>query len=181
MPAIRTADDFLRAYEGIDGKREFVRGRVIEMMVYVSRNHMRLTTSLTLALRQALDFDDFDVGAADFGVRTPDGIRLPDVIVDRGGGGGKDLAAHHPVFVAEVLSPSSLARDFGDKARDYTAMPSLLHYLVLAQDEPRVWLWKRGEDGAFRSPDMIVGGEESVELSGFGFSLSLADLYRGIA
>lgn len=181
VPAIRTVDDFLRAYEGIDGKREFVRGRVVEMMVNVSRNHMRLTTALTLALGNRLDLSRYDVGAADFGVRTLDGVRFPDVIVDRSGGGGRDLAAHDPVLVAEVLSPSSLALDFGEKAQEYTAIASLQHYLVLSQDEPRLWVWRRGEDGAFGAPEMIAGAEESVVLEGLGLTLALAELYRGVA
>lgn len=180
-PVIRTADDFLRTYEGVEGKREFVRGRVVDMMVHVSRNHMRLTTALTVALRAGLGFDQFDVGAADFGVRTADGIRFPDVLVDRSGGGSRDLAAHEPVLVAEVLSPSSLARDFGEKATEYTGIASLLHYLVLSPDEPRVWLWKRDEEGAFLSPEMIAGAEESVHLDGLGLAIPLAELYRGIA
>lgn len=181
VPTIRTADDFLRAFEGLDGKREFVRGKVIDMMINVSRNHAKLTTALTVFLARGLDPDRYEVGAADFGVRTPDGVRFPDVYVDQTGGDGRDLVAHAPVFVAEILSPSSMARDFGEKVRDYTALPSLLHYLVLSQDEPRVWLWARGEDGAFGSPEMIVGRDESVALAGFGLALPLADLYRGIA
>lgn len=180
-PIIRTADDFLRWNEGREGKREFVRGRIVEMMVNVSRNHVRLATALTVLLARQLDPDAYDFGSADFGVKTADGVRFPDVFVDRAGGSGKDLAAHAPVLLVEILSPSSLARDFGEKRWDYTALPTLLHYLVLSQDEPRVWVWKRGEDGAFGEPEMIVGAEETLELPGLGVSLPLSELYRGIA
>jgi Uma2 family endonuclease len=180
-PTIRTADEFLRAYQGVDGKREYVRGRVVEMMINVSRNHAKLTTALTVLLAQGLDLAAYEVGAADFGVRTPDGVRFPDVFVDRAGGDGGDLVAQAPVLLAEILSPSSMARDFGEKAAEYTALPSLLHYLVLSQDEPRLWLWRRGEDGAFGSPEMIAGRDESVTLDGLGLRLALADLYRAIA
>lgn len=181
VPTIRTADEFLRIYEGREGKREFVRGRVVEMMAYVSRNHAKLAFRLTMLLAQHLDEAAFDIGSADFGVKTSDGVRFPDVFVDRAGGDGRDLSAHAPVFLAEILSPSSIARDFGEKARDYTALPSLLHYLVLSQDEPRVWLWKRGEDGAFETPEMIEGADAALPLDGLGLTLSLAELYRGIA
>jgi hypothetical protein len=34
-----TADEFLRWNEGREGKREFVRGKVVEMMVGVSKYH----------------------------------------------------------------------------------------------------------------------------------------------
>lgn len=179
--AIKTADDFLRWNEGRAGKREFVRGRIVEMMVNVSRNHAKLAAAIIVALAAKLDLDAFDIGSADFAVKTPTGIRYPDVFVDRAGGSGSDLAAREPVLLAEILSPASLAVDFGEKAEEYTAIPSLLHYLVLSQDEPRVWLWSRNEEGAFAKPEMIVGREETVSLTGLGVTLALADLYRGIA
>ncbi|MEF2546917.1 Uma2 family endonuclease [Aurantimonas sp. E1-2-R+4] len=179
--AIKTADDFLRWNEGREGKREFVRGRIVEMMVNVSRNHAKLASAVIVALAAKLDLAAFDIGSADFAVKTPAGIRYPDVFVDRAGGSGSDLAARAPVLLAEILSPSSLAVDFGEKAEEYTAIPSLSHYLVLAQDEPRVWLWSRDEEGAFAKPEMIVGREETLPLTGLGVTLALADLYRGIA
>lgn len=181
VPTIRTTDDFLRWNEGREGRHEFAHGRIVEMMTGGSRRHAELFLQLAFLLKQSLTDPALRITAADFAVRTPFGIRYPDVLVHRGAGDGRDLATAEPLLVAEILSPSSLALDFGDKVQEYTALPSLLHYLVLSQDEPRVWLWARGEDGAFGSPEMIVGREESVDLSGFGLALPLADLYRGIA
>ena len=40
-----TADEFLRWNEGREGKREFVRGNVVEMMINVTRNHARIATN----------------------------------------------------------------------------------------------------------------------------------------
>jgi len=181
VPAIRNADDFLRWNEGREGKREFVRGRVVEMMVNVSRNHARLAFRVMMALGSRLASDAYDIGSADFGVKTRDGVRFPDVFVERSGGGGKELATHEPLLLAEILSPSSIARDFGEKVADYTSLPSLLHYLVLSQDEPRVWLWARSEDGTFGEPLMVAGTGETLELAGFDVTIPLAELYRGIA
>lgn len=178
---ILTEDDFLRWNEGREGKREFVNGRIVAMMTGGSRRHAELFLQFAMILKRDLTDDALRVTAADFGVRTPAGIRYPDVLVHRGEGDGRELATRNPLVVAEILSPSSLALDFGEKAREYTALPSLLHYLVLSQDEPRVWLWTRGEDGAFGSPEMIVGREETVPLDGLGLTITLAELYRGIA
>ena len=181
-PAIRTADDFLRWNEGREGKREFVRGRIAEMMVHVSRNHAKLSLKLASLLLNALDETLYDIGSADFAIRTADGIRFPDVFVDRAIGNGKDLAAREPILLAEILSPSSLARDFGEKVTDYTGLESLAHYLILSQDEARVWLFSRGEGGGFaREPEMLAGSDATLELAGLGVTLALADLYRGIA
>ena len=180
MPA--TADEFLRWNEGREGKREFVRGRVVELMIHTTRNHARIASNLILALGRRLDLLKLDIGSADFGIRTPDGIRYPDVFVDRrkAESSGTDLAASEPVLLAEILSPSSYTRDFGEKLADYTGIPSLLHYLILAQDEPRIWLWSRAMDGTWSGPLLVAGTEKTVELPGLDTTLALSELYNGI-
>ena len=176
-----TADEFLRWNEGRKGKREFVHGRVVELMINVTKNHWRLTNRLLFQLAGQLGVASFDVGGADFGVRTTAGIRFPDVLVEPGGGDGKALATEEPLLVAEILSPSTMRDDFGPKADDYLAIASLRHYLVLSQDEIRIWLWSRDESGAFGEPVTIGDAGAPVELAGLSATLDLAVLYRGIA
>lgn len=178
--SIQTTDDFLRWNEGREGKREFAHGRVVEMIVGVSRTHWKLATRLGKLIGDALDDTAYAYGTADFGVRTLAGVRYPDFLVTGADGNGWDLATSDPILVAEILSPSSLAVDFGAKATEYTAIPSLQHYLVLSQDEPRVWLWTRTSNG-FPDPVMTIGVQGSITLNAFDLTLSLADLYRGIA
>lgn len=178
-----TADEFLRWNEGREGKREFVGGRVVEMMIHTTRNHARLASNLVFALRQCLDAEEFDVGAADFGVRTPEGVRYPDVYVDRPGDSarGSDLAAIEPVLLAEILSPPSYGRDFVEKLAEYSGIPSLRHYLILSQEEPRLWLWSR-EAGDVDWPERreISGEDELLPLPAFGCDLPLSELYLGL-
>ncbi|MCQ0986854.1 Uma2 family endonuclease [Jiella marina] len=181
-PTIRTVDDFLRWNEGREGRREFVRGRIVEMMTGGTEQHAELMLQVAFCLKSKLPVSDYIVTAADYAVRTPLGIRYPDVLVKpRSGETRRSLATNEAVLVAEILSPSSLATDFGEKAQEYTALDSLAHYLVLSQDEPRVWLWSRDEEGVFKRPEMIVGQDETVELAGLGIAITLAELYRGIA
>ncbi|WP_158871196.1 Uma2 family endonuclease [Antarcticirhabdus aurantiaca] len=180
VPTIRTADDFLAWNEGREGRREFVRGRIVEM-IGGSHQHAELAGQLLFLLKLRLPADRYSVTPADFAVRTPFGIRYPDVMVSPRGIGPRDLATAEALLIGEVLSPSSVALDFGEKMQEYTALPALLHYVVLSQDEPRVWLWRRGEDGAFGSPEMITGHDAVLPLAGFGIELPLAELYRGIA
>ncbi len=179
MPA--TPDEFLRWNEGREGKREFVRGKVAEMMINVTRNHVEIATNLLFAIRRQLDRKQFSVGSADFGVRTPDGIRYPDVFVDRksAGSGGSDLTAIDPLLLAEVLSPSSYARDFVDKLDDYRGIKSLLYYLILSHEEPRVWLSARSGEG-WMKPIEIAGVDSDVDLGLLGVRLSLTEIYDGV-
>jgi Uma2 family endonuclease len=176
-----TADEFLRWNEGREGKREFVRGRVVEMMINVTRNHVEIATNLVQALRQQLDRKTFSVGSADFGIRTLDGVRYPDVFVDQkiSGSRGSDLAAVNPLLLAEVLSPSSYGRDFVEKMADYQHVESLLYYLILSHEEPRVWLSRRTE-GVWAKPEEVAGEDQVLDLNLLGVKLPLADLYDGV-
>jgi Uma2 family endonuclease len=176
-----TADEFLRWNEGREGKREFVRGRVVEMMINVTRNHWRLETRLTQQLVAQLGTEKYDIGSADFGVRTSDGVRYPDVMVEAFGADGKALATASPLLIAEILSPSSIADDFGPKAADYLAISSLQHYLVLSQDEIRIWLWTRDEAGNWRGPEMAGKEATKLRLDRVGVDLDLVALYAGVA
>ena len=156
-------DAFLRWNEGREGKRELVNGRVIEMMTGGSRGHAILVSELAALLRASVDRSKFLVLTSDLGVRTPVGIRYPDVVMETKGGSNRDLAATGPILIAEVLSPSSLARDMVEKSAEYTALPALLNYLVLAQEEPRVWVWSRFTHG-WSGPEMTRGPTASLSL-----------------
>lgn len=175
-----TPDEFLRWNEGREGKREFVNGRVVEMMINVTRNHVEIAGNLYFALRRQLDPRRFSIGAADFAIRSPNGIRYPDVFVDRKQpeGRGGDLAAVEPVLLAEVLSPSSFARDFVDKAEEYRSIGSLLFYLILSHQEQRAWLFSR-EEGRWTEQREFVE-DEIINLSDLRVELPLAEIYEGV-
>ena len=177
-----TNEEFLRWNEGREGKREFVRGRVVEMMINVTRNHARISAMLLMALGRKLDLNAYDIGSADFGVKTDDGVRFPDVYIDRRSeqSAGDDLAATTPVMLAEILSQSSYNRDFVEKLADYQSIPSLRHYVILSQDEPRAWLWNRVDRLGWIGPVELVGIDATLDLSEFGITLPLAELYDGI-
>ena len=175
-----TADEFLRWNEGREGKREFVRGRVVEMMVGVSKHHFAIVGRLLYQLMHQLGLKEYAIGSAEFGVRTEQGVRYPDVLVDRLVGAGSELAAKEPLLVAEVLSPSSYSRDFGEKVSDYASVPSLLYYVVLSQDEPRLWLWSRDLEGEWSGPLLIAGRGEKVELRRLEVVVDVSEIYDGL-
>jgi Uma2 family endonuclease len=173
-------DAFLRWNEGREGKRELVRGKVVEYMINVTRSHVRTVTRLLFELASQLDPKRFEAYAVDIGLKTPDGVRYPDLVVDIAGGNGADLAVTAPVLVCEVLSPSSFFRDTVEKQRDYTGIPCVQHYLVLSQEQPRAWLWSRNDDG-WIGPHLIEGLDKSIELPALSVSIPLASIYPSTA
>jgi Uma2 family endonuclease len=159
---------------------ELVNGRVV-MMPRPARAHGLIVTNLIVGLRHRLDPTQWVV-IAEFGLDAgPETLRYPDVVVDRAGGGPRDYTATAPVLLAEVLSPSSVETDLGDKAAEYLQIPSLLAYLVLSQDEPKAWVWIRGDETFPAGPEVVTGDDAAIRIARLKLELPLAELYAGLA
>jgi Uma2 family endonuclease len=80
------------------------------------------------------------------------------------------------VIVAfEVLSPSTEGRDLRWKRSAYTSLPSLTHYIVIAQDAVDVVVFARDTDFAERRLRSL---DEAIALRSLGISLPVAEIYR---
>jgi Uma2 family endonuclease len=164
-----------------EGKFELSHGRVIAKMIWTSRNHARVCANVPTELGRLLDRERYDIGSADFAVRTPFGVRSPDVVVDHANPHGRELSTSSPLFIAEVLSPSTAGTDFTEKLDEYTSIDALRTYLICAQDEPRAWVWARQGDGSWpRLPRELVGRELAIALGGLGIELAMSAIFRGI-
>jgi Uma2 family endonuclease len=163
-----------------EGRFEFKNGQ-IQMMTGATRGHLIVTSGFMLALASSLDRRAWLVGVADFGVRIGEDVRYPDILVEPIGGQRDALLTDAPVLIVEVLSPSSLYIDMRDKAEEYTSLSSLAAYVVASQDEPRIWLWLRGEDGSFpKSPDMVFGPDGVLAVPKLGVALRLGEIYAAL-
>jgi Uma2 family endonuclease len=81
--------------------------------------------------------------------------------------------------VIEVLSPSSEGDDEGDKRLDFQSLASLLAYVVVAQDEHCVKVYRRSAGGEWRlDPEVYRNG--SFELPTLSSAISVAEVYDGI-
>ena len=89
-------------------------------------------------------------------------------------------ATTNPVVVIAVLSPSSEGDDEGDKRIDFQSLASLQAYVVVAQDERSVKVYRRTEAGSWRTdPDLYRDGQ-SFELPTLSSAFAVADVYDGI-
>jgi len=170
---------FLAWVEQQEERYELDRGRVI-MMTGGSRAHWQITLNLAKALDARLDANRFMV-LPEFGVNLgPASVRFPDVVIDLADQAPKDQTATAPVFIAEVLSPSSERIDLGDKAAEYLRLSSLRTYLVVAQDEMKAWVWTRETEGLALSATVLEGEEAIVRIDALGIDLPFADIYARV-
>ena len=151
------------------------------MMTGGTREHGSIVRNLLVLLHTGLDRNRWDV-LAEFGIDVrPGTVRYPDIVVDRRGARRGTLTAEAPVLVAEVLSPSIMKIDLGDKAADYLQLPSLAAYLIFAQDEIKAWAYTRRGEGPFPAgPQIFARPEASIGIASLGLDLRLADIYSGI-
>jgi Uma2 family endonuclease len=158
---------------------ELVGGRVV-MMPRPSLAHGLIVGNLYVALRNRLDRKQWVV-IQEYGLDAgPETLRYPDIVVDRAGGRANAYVAMAPVLVAEVLSPSSVEIDLGDKRSEYLQIPSLLAYVVLSQDEPKAWIWTRKEGGFLPEPEILDGAESVVRVAALKVELPLLELYADV-
>jgi Uma2 family endonuclease len=170
---------FLAWAQTQEERHELDRGRIL-MMTGGSRAHWQITLNLAKALDARLPPENYAV-LPEFGIDLEVGsIRFPDVVVDVAGEASKDLTATSPVLIAEVLSPASERIDLGDKAAEYLRLPNLPAYLVLAQDEVKVWMWTREGAGFPAGPAVFDRKEDVIPIEPLGINLPLEEVYARV-
>jgi Uma2 family endonuclease len=179
LPAHMDKPSFLAWLEGREGRFELVGGRVL-MMTGGTMAHGLIVGNVFKMLRDCLDPNIWAV-LTDFGVDVgPRSVRYPDVVVlDRRKAKAKDLTTTVPVFIVEVLSPSTSAIDLGDKAAEYLRLPSVVAYIILSQYEIKAWAYIKGSAGSL-GPDVVVDEAAGISVPAIGVSLSLSKIYAGI-
>lgn len=115
----------------------------------------------------------------ELGVRVSDRNRPePDVLVipsDHRSLDPKERDVRNVIVAFEILSPSTEARDLRWKRTAYASLPSLTHYIVIAQDAVQVLVFARDADFA---EERIRSLDEVIEFRSLGTSLPLAEIYR---
>jgi len=100
-------------------------------------------------------------------------VRYPDVKVACG---QFDPAADHvdPVVVFEVLSPTTEMTDRRVKSIEYASIPSVMAYVLLAQDRPSITILRR--DAGWELEE-LEGIAATLDLREIGVAVPLSELY----
>ena len=113
-------------------------------------------------------------------VRLPTQIRFyyPDVSVVCKSNPPTDSFQDEPVVIFEILSRSTRRIDEGEKKDAYLMIPSLLVYALIDQEQPRIVVFRRSEQGFVR--EVYEGPDAEIALPEIDTSLRLADVYTGV-
>lgn len=158
------------AYEYLDGR--------VYMMTGGSPDHSIIGSNLTGLVQALLRGRRCIIYNSDVYVQLSELYRVcPDVTVscdvrDR----GAQEVIRYPCLVAEVLSPTTEARDRGQKSLQYRSCPSIQEYLLISAEFSLVEVFRR-EKQEFWSL-YTLGPKDTIELTSLNLRFPVAELYH---
>ena len=81
----------------------------------------------------------------------------------------------NPVLIVKVLSPSTERYDREEKFANYRRIRSLASYVLISQEEQRLEVFSRNDDGSWTLREVRSG---QLDLPAIGCALSVAAVYR---
>lgn len=173
-----TPEEYLAQEALSDERHEYIDGAVVAMSGG-SIKHSRIKTDIARIAGSQLADGDCEVFDSDMRVRVDAGrYAYPDVIVVCG---AAELAPDgydnlvNPTAIFEVLSPSTEARDRGEKWSRYRQIPSLQQYILVSQSRPWIEVFTRSGD-VWTYTD-AQGLDAALTLAAIGVTLALGEVY----
>lgn len=175
-----TFAEYLAAEVGGDVKHEWLNGEVWAMSGGTPE-HAALATAMSYRLSAALEGKPCRVFNSDLAIRVlATGLATyPDIAVVCGHletDPANQNGVTNPILLVEVLSDSTEADDRGEKFAHYRRIGSLRELVLVSQREPRIEVFTRTDDGAWRLREWRSG--QSVELTSVACKILVDDVYR---
>lgn len=173
--------EYLEGEQHSEIRHEYLAGRVYAM-AGAGEKHNRIAGNLFFHLRAAARGKERGVFISDMKVRVEqnDAFYYPDVMVTCDPLDAEPLSKHLPCLIAEVLSPSTEVIDRREKLVAYRMLPSLRYYLLVSQDQRRMEVYQRGEDGKWHFEIVEIVGKVAIACDGFTANFSLDDVYEDV-
>jgi Uma2 family endonuclease len=176
-----TVEDYLRDEVGRETRHEYL-GGTVHAMAGANRRHNEIISSIFAVLRPQLKSGTCKayIEAVKLHIKTSlaEYFYYPDVMVGCDPADNHEYYLESPSILFEVLSPSTESIDRREKLLAYQTIPSLEHYVIVAQEERRVeWLQREGNSWKVL---VLTQPEERLEFPGQKASLTLAEIYEGI-
>lgn len=181
-----TPDEYRAIEETSEERHEYFNGEIITMSGG-SEVHSAIASNLLIYLGFLLRDTDFRLYNSDLRVWIPEyscGTYTDLMVVD----GQPELNSNltdeilNPIFIVEVLSPSTEAYDRGDKFRKYRSIGSFREYLLVSQTEPYIEQYYNLEHNSndrwqWQVYDRL---DQSIRLHSLNVEFPVAEVYRRI-
>jgi len=170
-----------------DSKYEYENGEIIAM-TGGTIPHSQIPLNLGALLLAHLRGKGCKISISDAKVLTRSGkYYYPDVVVscDNRDRFSRDFLKY-PVLIAEVLSPTTEARDRGIKQQNYMLLDTLQTYILIAPDRPRIEIYQRRDDRGWEYQSIAIEhttfteDDPLVYITSIELKFPLSSLYENI-
>ncbi|OAI04314.1 hypothetical protein A1353_13715 [Methylomonas methanica] len=175
-----SAEDYLQGEASAQIKHEYLDGDVWAM-VGASDAHVSIAMNLAFLLKQALKDIPCRAYISDMKVNVAkaNAFFYPDVLVtceakDR----DNRLFKQHPLFIAEVLSPSTEGFDRGAKFAAYRQVDSLQHYWLIDSQSQAIDCFERTAQGWLLHS--FTQASDRLPLPNLDIQLDLSAIYEDV-
>jgi len=168
-----------RAWETAQPRKHEFRNGQIRMMTGGRKGNNQIALNIAAALKAKLKGSPCRAFTNDLMVETDvEATYYPDVVVDCGPHDANALVAATPRAVFEVLSPTTRTGDFTEKVPDYQDTASIQQIVLVETDEPKLYVWTRGNDEWRES---LIGPESGrLSMPHLGLDLTFAEIYESM-
>lgn len=171
-------EEYLQGELVSDIKYEYVNGEVYAM-AGAKRSHNIISMNLSGLLHQYLRGTPCQAYGSDMKVgiltATDDYFYYPDLHVSCEKT-DNDLYNQHPKLIIEILSDSTERTDRAEKFRDYRKLASLEEYVLVAQDTPRVEIYRRAENWELN----LFFENDQFCLNSIDLCLNVSEIYENV-
>jgi Uma2 family endonuclease len=182
-PALKrlAAIDYLALDRAAATRSEFFFGEVVAMAGGTA-NHSLIASNIVGEAWNSLKGRPCRVLSSDMRTKAATGVyTYPDVLIICGKpqfDDDREDVLLNPLVIFEVLSPSTESYDRGTKFTHYRSIPSLMTYVLVAQDQAYVECYARDSRGWILTD--AKGLEHSIEIPGADITLPLSEIYSQV-
>jgi Uma2 family endonuclease len=182
---VQSLEDYDSFLDSKEAKYEYHRGYIYEM-AGGSPEHAAIIANLMGEVRERLRRTNRRCRAYSSDlmvhVEEDESVFLPDVSAICGAPETSSTlpnAITNPIFLAEVLSPSTQDRDFNAKFESYKLLPTFREYLLVSQETYLVYLFQKNSYGEW-SRTRYRRIDQEIRLQSLGITIPMELIYEDI-
>ena len=177
-----TLEEYFK-FEDPSGERfEFHDGQLIPILAGTNFEHSVIVANAARCLAKRLDGSLCFAGIAPGVQATAKNVLCPDIAIICGRfilAPGSPNAIINPKVIVEILSPSTSGYDYGEKFSLYRELPTFEEYLLVAQDKPRIEVFRKTSDVSWVLT-RYDGLQAVIQIGSLEIEIPAIEVYAGV-
>ena len=170
-----TEEEYFLFEEKSETRHELVNGNLYEISG-ISIFHNDIVLNLLVLLKRLLPKDRYKLTSESYKYRTPDkNFFYPDVMICEAD--SARYYAEKPVFIAEVLLPSTRKFNLVDKFIQYQKAETLQYYLCIEPEQKVIIFYFKSKEGEWLT-ETFTNDNDVIILSDLSINFNLKDIYQ---